>query len=89
MGNAANPLPSFLLTDARTLWLHTPDHLRTHPCAQGKRNPVLSHPAVVSIAQRLGRTPGQVVLRWALQHGQVRAYHFGFGCVYLIDLVCP
>ncbi|PRW20855.1 glyoxal reductase [Chlorella sorokiniana] len=36
----------------------------------GKRNPVLAHPAVVSIAQRLGRTPGQVVLRWALQHGQ-------------------
>lgn len=40
---------------------------------QGKRNPVLAHPAVVSIAQRLGRTPGQVVLRWALQHGQVGA----------------
>ena len=38
---------------------------------QGKKNPVLSHPAVLEISQRLRRTPGQVVLRWALQHGQV------------------
>lgn len=42
-----------------------------HLLLQGKKNPVLSHPTVLEISQRLRRTPGQVVLRWALQHGQV------------------
>ena len=32
---------------------------------------MLGSPAVLAIAQRLKRTPAQVVLRWALQHGQV------------------
>ncbi|WP_043644097.1 aldo/keto reductase [Nocardioides alkalitolerans] len=32
---------------------------------------VLTDPAVTSIAERLGRTPAQVVLRWHLQHGRV------------------
>jgi len=29
----------------------------------------LSHPAVAAIADRLGRTPAQVLLRWCIQHG--------------------
>jgi 2,5-diketo-D-gluconate reductase A len=38
------------------------------PIAQGK---VLDDPAVVAIAERLGRTPAQVVLRWHIQRGDV------------------
>lgn len=34
-------------------------------------NPVLTHPAVVKAAADAQRSPAQVVLRWALQHGQV------------------
>ncbi|KXZ40960.1 hypothetical protein GPECTOR_1135g407 [Gonium pectorale] len=30
---------------------------------------LLSHPAVGSVAQRVGRSPAQVLLRWALQEG--------------------
>jgi 2,5-diketo-D-gluconate reductase A len=37
----------------------------------GRRQDVLEHPAVVAAAQRLGRTPGQVVLRWHVQLGHV------------------
>jgi diketogulonate reductase-like aldo/keto reductase len=29
----------------------------------------LSHPAIRQLAQRIGRTPAQVLLRWCLQHG--------------------
>lgn len=36
-------------------------------------NPVLSHAAVVQAAMDAQRSPAQVVLRWALQHGQVSA----------------
>jgi diketogulonate reductase-like aldo/keto reductase len=28
----------------------------------------LSHPTIVALAERLGRTPAQVMLRWAIQH---------------------
>jgi 2,5-diketo-D-gluconate reductase A len=38
------------------------------PIAQGE---VLTDPAIVSIADRLGRTPAQVVLRWHIQRGNV------------------
>jgi 2,5-diketo-D-gluconate reductase A len=38
------------------------------PIAQGK---VLDDPAVVQIAENLGRTPAQVVLRWHVQRGDV------------------
>jgi 2,5-diketo-D-gluconate reductase A len=31
----------------------------------------LTHPSVVEVAGRTGRTPAQVMLRWALQHGMV------------------
>jgi 2,5-diketo-D-gluconate reductase A len=38
------------------------------PIAQGK---VLDDPAIEAIAQRLGRSPAQVVLRWHVQRGDV------------------
>lgn len=38
------------------------------PIAQGK---VLADPTVTRIAERLGRTPAQVVLRWHLQRGDI------------------
>jgi 2,5-diketo-D-gluconate reductase A len=38
------------------------------PIAQGR---VLDDPAVTAIAERLGRTPAQVVLRWHIQRGDV------------------
>jgi 2,5-diketo-D-gluconate reductase A len=38
------------------------------PIAQGK---VLDDPVIVAIAERVGRTPAQVVLRWHVQRGDV------------------
>jgi 2,5-diketo-D-gluconate reductase A len=38
------------------------------PIAQGK---VLDDPAILGIAERVGRTPAQVVLRWHIQRGDV------------------
>ena len=38
------------------------------PIAQGK---VLGDPVVAAIAERLGRTPAQVVLRWHIQRGNI------------------
>jgi 2,5-diketo-D-gluconate reductase A len=38
------------------------------PIAQGL---VLDDPEIVSIAERVGKTPAQVVLRWHLQHGRI------------------
>lgn len=38
------------------------------PIAQGK---VLADPAITAIAERLGRTPAQVVLQWHVQRGDV------------------
>jgi 2,5-diketo-D-gluconate reductase A len=38
------------------------------PIAQGK---VLDDPAITAIAEKLGRTPAQVVLRWHVQRGDV------------------
>jgi 2,5-diketo-D-gluconate reductase A len=35
------------------------------------RGGTLDHPAIVEIADRLGRTPAQVIIRWHLQHGVV------------------
>jgi 2,5-diketo-D-gluconate reductase A len=35
----------------------------------GKRTALLEEPSIVSIAQELGRTPAQIVLRWHLQLG--------------------
>src|SRR5262249_60448385 len=36
------------------------------PLTQGKR---LDHSMLVALAARLGRTPAQVLIRWALEHG--------------------
>ncbi len=36
------------------------------PLAQGDGP---RHPTIVEIAERIGRTPAQVMLRWAIQHG--------------------
>jgi 2,5-diketo-D-gluconate reductase A len=38
------------------------------PIAQGE---VLDDPAIAEIAERAGRTPAQVVLRWHVQHGNI------------------
>ncbi|QWZ06518.1 aldo/keto reductase [Nocardioides panacis] len=35
------------------------------------RGGTLEHPVIVEIADRLGRTPAQVIVRWHLQHGIV------------------
>jgi 2,5-diketo-D-gluconate reductase A len=35
------------------------------------RGGTLEHPVIVAIAERLGRTPAQVIVRWHLQHGIV------------------
>jgi 2,5-diketo-D-gluconate reductase A len=38
------------------------------PLARGKG---LDDPAIVAVAERIDRTPAQVVLRWAVQHGAI------------------
>jgi diketogulonate reductase-like aldo/keto reductase len=35
------------------------------------RGGTLEHPAIVEVAERTGRTPAQVIVRWHLQHGVV------------------
>jgi diketogulonate reductase-like aldo/keto reductase len=35
------------------------------------RGGTLTHPTVTGIAERLGRTPAQVIIRWHLEHGTV------------------
>ena len=35
------------------------------------RGGTLDHPAITGIAERLGRTPAQVIVRWHLEHGTV------------------
>jgi 2,5-diketo-D-gluconate reductase A len=37
----------------------------------GLKGGTLDHPAIVAVAERLSRTPAQVILRWHLQHGIV------------------
>ena len=38
------------------------------PLARGRG---LNNPTIAAIAERLGRTPAQVMLRWAVQHGTI------------------
>ena len=35
------------------------------------RGGTLDHPVITGIAERLGRTPAQVIVRWHLEHGTV------------------
>ena len=37
----------------------------------GLKGGTLDHPVITGIAERLGRTPAQVILRWHLEHGVV------------------
>ncbi len=39
----------------------------------GRAGAILSDPSIVAIARELGRTPGQVILRWHVEHGYVPA----------------
>lgn len=43
--------------------------VNVYDASPGKARHVLSHPVIVSIAERMGRTPGQIVLRWHIQQG--------------------
>lgn len=43
--------------------------VNVYDAAPGKARRVLSHPVVVAIAEKMGKTPGQIVLRWHMQHG--------------------
>ena len=56
-----------LLFDARVVEAH-----RTRGVVlegySGLRGGTLDHPAIVAIADRAGRTPAQVIIRWHLQH---------------------
>ncbi len=45
--------------------------MKGYPC-----NPVLTHPAVIKAAHEVQRSPAQVVLRWALQNGQVGSLRY-------------
>ncbi|HVY47747.1 MAG TPA: aldo/keto reductase [Minicystis sp.] len=38
------------------------------PLVKGKR---MQHPTVVKVAQKVGKTPAQVLIRWSMQHGCV------------------
>lgn len=50
--------------------LHTQHNIRTESWSPlGRDNGLLARAAVTAIAQRLQRSPGQVVLRWHIQHG--------------------
>ena len=37
----------------------------------GLKGGTLTDPTITGIAERLGRTPAQVIVRWHLQHGSV------------------
>jgi diketogulonate reductase-like aldo/keto reductase len=59
-----------LLFDAGTL----ADHRERGVTLEGYsalRGGTLDHPTIVDVAERLGRTPAQVIIRWHLQHGVV------------------
>jgi len=59
-----------LLFDAKTLAEHRDRDIVLEGYS-ALRGGTLDHPAIVDIAQRLDRTPAQVIIRWHLQHGVV------------------
>jgi 2,5-diketo-D-gluconate reductase A len=56
-----------LLFDAATLDEHRARGIALEGYS-GLRGGTLEHPTIVGIAERLGRTPAQVIIRWHLQH---------------------
>ena len=56
-----------LLFDARTITEHRERGVALEGYS-ALRGGTLDHPAIVEIAERLGRTPAQVIVRWHLQH---------------------
>jgi 2,5-diketo-D-gluconate reductase A len=56
-----------LLYDAETLAWHR-DHDIALEGYSALRGGTLDHPTVVGIAERIGRTPAQVIIRWHMQH---------------------
>jgi 2,5-diketo-D-gluconate reductase A len=59
-----------LLFDAATVAAHRERDIVLEGYS-GLRGGTLDHPAIVAIADRLGRTAAQVIVRWHLQHGFV------------------
>jgi 2,5-diketo-D-gluconate reductase A len=59
-----------LLFDPRTLEAHRSRNVVLEGYS-ALRGGTLDHPAIVAIADRAGRTPAQVIIRWHLQHGIV------------------
>ena len=43
--------------------------VNVYDASPGKARHILTHPVIVSLAERMGRTPGQIVLRWHIQQG--------------------
>jgi 2,5-diketo-D-gluconate reductase A len=56
-----------LLFDAETLAQHRKRDIALEGYS-ALRGGTLEHPTIVGIAERLGRTPAQVIIRWHLQH---------------------
>src|SRR5262245_17627505 len=56
-----------LLFDAGTLAEHRARHIAVEGYS-ALRGGTLDHPAILDIAERTGRTPAQVIIRWHLQH---------------------
>ena len=56
-----------LLFDAETLAAHRDRHVVLEGYS-ALRGGTLEHPAVLDVAERTGRTPAQVIIRWHLQH---------------------
>jgi 2,5-diketo-D-gluconate reductase A len=50
---------------------HDQHGIRTESWSPLGRGPLLSDPAIVSIAAKLGKTPAQVVIRWHLESGLI------------------
>ena len=59
-----------LLFDAGTLQEHRERDVAVEGYS-ALRGGTLDHPAIVAIAERLDRTPAQVIIRWHLQHDVV------------------
>lgn len=59
-----------LLFDAQVLAEHRARNIALEGYS-ALRGGTLRHPTIVSIAERIGRTPAQVIIRWHLQHDVV------------------